>query len=457
MTGRNAASRRTPCALLDRLGLACLLLFTALTDALPPRLRFGHWQTVLRLLAPREMPASLPKRPTEPPAPGGARRPGTVGAPGARCLIVAGPMDVGGVESVVSMLALGLPLHGIDVEVVTTRAGRSAEELKASGVTVTPCSVAGLRALVADRQPDVIQLHRPDPGLVRQLIGTGVPTVPVFHAMESYLDRRAWQRLAELVRPGYPCVAVSEGVSEFFASRLGEVDIRVVVNGVPGTLGDDAPARSDARRLLGEATGKGLIDEDVLVVGLQRFSDQKNAAGLVDAFVLAADSDPRLRLVLAGAPENWLEFRRADAIRRLSEHRSRIHLLGDSDAATVLRAGDVYALDSLAEGGPLSAVEAVVHGLPVVLSDVGFSRQLVASPQVRGEVVPRANRDYTQRAMAAQRRRWHQSNRVAFAAALSRVAGSARTRGSELPRDFTVDAMLAGHAAVLHRASRGAH
>ncbi len=452
MSRRGAIGGLRVAAVRDRLALRSLFVLTAITDWVPPRIRFGHWQRLLTLLAPREMLAALPKGPSDALAQD-RTVPRTADArPGPRCLIVAGPMDAGGVESVVSMLALGLPRHGIRVEVVTTSAGRVAEALRSSGVTVTSCPAGELRSLVAARRPDVIQLHRPDPGLVEPLVGVGIPVVPVLHAMESYLDRRAWSLLGELIGAGHPGIAVSEEVRGFFLSRLAGADVRVVVNGVRDT-GDDAPARPEARIAVGRAIGVELADQDVLVVGLQRYSDQKNAAGLVDAFVLAADRDPRLHLVLAGSPDNWLEFRRADAVRRLSAHRSRIHLLGDSDAGTVFGAGDVYVLDSFAEGGPLTAVEAVVHGLPVVLSDVGFSRQLVGSPGVLGEVVPRANADYTQRSMAAQRRRRHQSNRSDLAEAILRVTSAAGGR-SELPRAFTEDAMLLGHASVLLGAAR---
>lgn len=452
MTGRRDSRRRRRSDRRDEIALAALLVVTVVTDALPAWIRFGHWQKVLGLLAPRERPSALPKRPSEAVSESEGQQPVVGREPGIRCLVVAGSLDMGGVESVVSTLALGLPRRGIDVEVVTTCPGRAAETLTRSGVRVTSCPAGGLRALVDARKPDVVQLHRPSPELVATLVGSEVPVVPVFHAMESYLDRRAWALLAELTRPGDPCIAVSEGVRGFFRSRLGGADIQVVVNGVSQVVTGRAPSRVDARQMLGDTIGVELTEEDLLVVGLQRFSDQKNAPGLVDAFVLAADREPRLRLVLAGSPDNWLEFRKAEAIGRLSRHSSRIHLLDDSDAETILAAGDVYALDSFAEGGPLSAVEAVVGGLPVVLSDVGFSAELVASPQVVGVVVPRANDDYTQRSMAAQRRRRHQSNREAYAAALLSVLTSGGRGRSELPARFTLDAMLDGHASVLLRA-----
>lgn len=118
-------------------------------------------------------------------------------------------------------------------------------------------------------------------------------------------------------------------------------------------------------------------------------------------------------------------------------------------------AGDVYMLDSFAEGGPLTAVEAALCGLPLVLSDVGFARELIDSDGVRGEVVIRANEDYSQSSMATQRRKRHQSNRQELAAALNRVVNELGPRGvGRLPDRFTDEAMVRAHAAVLRSAVR---
>lgn len=428
-----------------------LLGLTAITDALPARLRFGHWQGVLSTLAPRGGLPTIPRKAARsvPAAPSLATQKKT----DLRCLLVAGALDSGGVEAVVSALALGLPREGIAVEVVATQEGRVSDQLRAAGVHVTQCIANELTELIAQVRPDVVELHRPDPGLIAALLPVDIPVVPVFHAMESYLTDATWALLAEMVRRAPLCVAVSGGVRAFFQTRLETARVAVVVNGVPPVPTAPPYIRDRARRDVGEAIGKRISDGDVLVVGLQRYSDQKNAAGLVDAFLQAADSEPRLRLVLAGAPDNWLEVRRADSVRRTSQHFARVHLLGDSDSETILHAGDVYALDSFAEGGPLTAVEAVIHGLPVVLSDVGFATALVASPGVRGEVVPRANHDFSQAAMSTQRRRRHQSNRDDFSAALVRAVEIQRGVAGLVPDEFTEHSMVAGHAAAIRQAS----
>lgn len=428
---------------------------TATTDLLPPRLRFGRWQhqVLARLAVPGGLPvvARSPGPKADSPAAVQA-----IAKPDLNCMIVAGALDGGGVESVISALARGLPSHNIDVTVVCTQWGRVSSELRDAGVSVVETQPDTLSSCIEAARPDIVQLHRPDRVLIAETLRSGVPVVPVLHAIEAYLNRATWDALAGLIERAPVTVAVSDGVKVFFEQRLGlDKSVRVILNGVPPIPPHLTGNRAEARLAVGEAVRARIQDSDILVVALQRFSDQKNAAGVVDGFLAAIEADQRLRLVLAGSPDNWLEVRRADFLRRSSPNVERVHLLGDSDPWRILMAGDVYMLDSFAEGGPLTAVEAALCGLPLVLSDVGFARELIDSDGVRGEVVIRANEDYSQSSMATQRRKRHQSNRQELAAALNRVVNELGPRGvGRLPDRFTDEAMVRAHAAVLRSAVR---
>jgi glycosyltransferase involved in cell wall biosynthesis len=422
------------------------------TDAVPPRLRFGRWQTVLRALKPARPLASIERRPLALPAAGVVTPPRHVAAD-IRCVLVAGALDNGGIESVVATLARGLPACGVAVEVVCSSSGRVARELRAEGVRVTDVPTPLLARYLDDHRPDVVQIHRVDQGLLDAVSAAGVPSTPVFHAIESYLDDRAWGPLRALMTRGAPGIAVSGSVRRFFVEHV-DGDIRVIVNGVDAATSSpaDRDRRAD-RRAVGKAIGRAIGDDEILVVALQRYSDQKNPAGLVDAFLAAAERDRRLRLVVAGAPDNWLEYRRAEFAARSHPCGARVELLGDSDPAVLLSAADAFILDSFAEGGPLSALEAAAFGLPVVLSDVGFGRELLAATGGHGAVVPRANREFTQAAMSRERARRHQSNREAFAAALLAAVDLGRGRPG-VPPEFSQETMVAAHASVLREAAR---
>lgn len=437
---------------LDGVSGVGLRSLTLVTDLLPPRVRFGHWNTLLRQLAFADgLPSVDPGEQLWESAPAPVHASQT----DLSCLIVAGALDTGGVETVVATLAEGLPAHGIAAEVACSDEGRISQWLRDRGVRVTRVPTEELAGFVDARQPDAIQLHRIDRNMLTALMPVAPRTIPVFHAMESYLDEATWSALGAFARASAACIAVSPSVADFFAARI-TTTADIVVNGVASPIGDLNVRHENERRRLAAAIGVPFAADDIVVVALQRFSDQKNAAGLVDAFLLAAASDSRLRLVMAGAPSSWLEVRRADILRKTHPAGRRVHFLGDSDPAALLVGGDMFALDSFAEGGPVSAVEAVACGLPVVLSDVGFARELVAAAAVPGRVVRRANDTLTQASYAAERRRRHQSNREEFAAALLELADTEPRQASGAPDRFTLPTMVASHARALRVAAEAA-
>ncbi|HLQ23811.1 MAG TPA: glycosyltransferase, partial [Gemmatimonadales bacterium] len=67
---------------------------------------------------------------------------------------------------------------------------------------------------------------------------------------------------------------------------------------------------------------------------------------------------------------------------------SQVHLLGlRSDVANLLAAADVFVLPSLSEGLPLALLEAMLAGRPIVASDVGEIRSVLANGYA-GRLVP---------------------------------------------------------------------
>lgn len=141
---------------------------------------------------------------------------------------------------------------------------------------------------------------------------------------------------------------------------------------------------------------------DHFVVGtVARVSDIKNHRGLVDAFIrlraLLPEQAPRLRLSIIGDGPLLPALRAQVQAAGLSDV---VWLPGArSDVAQLVPEFSVFALPSLAEGTPVSLLEAMACALPVVASNVGGIPEVVTE-QVHGSLVPPQDIDALAAALA---------------------------------------------------------
>jgi glycosyltransferase involved in cell wall biosynthesis len=359
------------------------------------------------------------------------------------------------------MLATAFPGAGVRVLVVSTDDGARAARLRARGVEVVVCDAADdAERVLRERAPDVIQLHGAPDHLEDAALATGIPLVPVLHNTEIHYTPARWQRFADLLARSEAAIAVSETVRAFHAAHVPERlrdRIHVVPNAALSAGVPSAEERRAARAALGLVLQTDLTDAFV-VVSLIRYDSQKNASGLVASF-LSRVTDPSVRLVIAGDAWDWAELRRADAIRRCAADPSRVGLLGQSDARTLLAAADGFILDSFFEGWPIAATEAAATGLPLVLADFGGARELVARDASRSILIPNPSgpaEAVSDAAVArARRRSRRQDNAAALGAAVDALAARPEEarRSRPTPAGDLLAIMVEGHAEVLATAA----
>jgi sugar transferase (PEP-CTERM/EpsH1 system associated) len=138
-----------------------------------------------------------------------------------------------------------------------------------------------------------------------------------------------------------------------------------------------------------------------------RVQDVKHQAGLVDAFIalraLLPEQHARLRLAIIGDGPLRPQLEQQVAAAGLGDV---VWLAGArSDIADLMRGFSLFALSSIAEGTPVTLLEAMATGLPVVSTAVGGIPELVQDG-VSGTLVPAGDP-------------------AAMAAALARYAGDA--------------------------------
>jgi sugar transferase (PEP-CTERM/EpsH1 system associated) len=136
------------------------------------------------------------------------------------------------------------------------------------------------------------------------------------------------------------------------------------------------------------ATEAWQIDPDAFVIGtVGRLQDVKDQATLVEAFALLRRQlpDEKLRLVLVG--DGPLRAQLDSRVAALGLQDCAFLPGPRSDVAPVMRSFSLFALSSIAEGTPVTMLEAMASELPVVSTAVGGIPDLV-TPGVSGALAP---------------------------------------------------------------------
>lgn len=169
--------------------------------------------------------------------------------------------------------------------------------------------------------------------------------------LRSYLSRFA--RQVDLV------ISPSPGIREWLRD-FGITDRAVLLSNAVDTHPFMRPAAPHDR------ADFGFPADSVVFCYLGRIGPEKNLGMLVEAFIRAAETDPRICLLLLGDGPA-----RGEAQERLWAHHltSRVHFAGLTPYALVpdmLAAADVFVTASVSEVHPLVVMEAMAAGLPAI-------------------------------------------------------------------------------------------
>ena len=180
-------------------------------------------------------------------------------------------------------------------------------------------------------------------------------------------------------------VAVAPDLQNWLTDRAGirRSKVAYIANGIDA-VAFDLPRGE--RRLFGDFAPAGTM----LIGHVARLDKVKDQAGLISAFKLLRDEAGQAgcRLVIAGEGPQRDALERQVAELGLAES---VRLLGNrSDVAELLAECDVFVLSSIAEGMPVTLLEAMAARLPVVATDVGGVARVVDG-NVTGTLVPAGN------------------------------------------------------------------
>ncbi|WP_456831977.1 glycosyltransferase family 4 protein [Deinococcus sp. UYEF24] len=244
-----------------------------------------------------------------------------------------------------------------------------------------PAAIRAVVRLLRQYQPDLLHLHSSKAGLIGRVAAwlAGVPAVFTAHgwaftegASPARRQLAVWsERLAAPLSAAI--IAVSEhdrALSERLRVTKGA---RTIYNALPS--GHALEAKRDRTEERGAR---------VRLLMVARFAPQKNQALLLRA----AASLPDAEVWLIGEGPDLAQ---AQALAESLGMQDRVWFAGNrSDVSGLLAQGDIFCLCSHYEGFPISILEAMRAGLPVVASDVGGVAEAVLHERT-GLVVPQGD------------------------------------------------------------------
>jgi glycosyltransferase involved in cell wall biosynthesis len=328
-------------------------------------------------------------------------------------------LDIGGAQEVVRTLVEYLALDGCHPVVCTFQDGPLRQDIERSGIKVEvlpprrysvvalPLFIfdmiriwKSLAELVEKHKVDVVQTHllRSLDFLVLLLLYTTNLRVVLwtFHSanFELTADRlpkykwlltskkyshRFLYRLASSLVSGF--IAVSDQVGRVMVEVIGPIDdkITVICNGVDTKRYGQAVDRTLVRSQLGLEANTRLI---AMVGTLKKVKGHRY---LIEAIASIVPRYPDLHVLFIGDGDLREELQAQVKRLILDDH---IHFLGKRhDVPELLAASDLFVLPSLWEGLPMSLLEAMAAGLPIVATEVSGTVQVMI-PNKTGILVP---------------------------------------------------------------------
>ena len=257
-----------------------------------------------------------------------------------------------------------------------------------------PATLSGIVAGIRRYRVRLIHSHGKGAGLYGRLAAafTRVPAVHTFHGLHHRRHGRAGrsaylalERMLARLTARFVHVSHSE-MEEAVALGVSDPTRAVVIpNGTD--VGEIDRISVDPVR---SRAALGLAGATAVVGYVARISPQKGLEDFARAMRIVADAVPEAQFVLVGdapAGEEALKRRLNDLVGSLGLG-GRLHMLGyRSDAVAIMKTFDVYVSTALWEGLPITLLEAMACGRPIVATDVGGNRDIVVDGET-GILVP---------------------------------------------------------------------
>lgn len=304
-----------------------------------------------------------------------------------KILILNRAIDQGGIDVVGTELAKFLAANGYEAHLAVLFEGdrkKVLPKVQIHSFSVPPSSsyiqkflnlyrrFDSFRTLTKELQPDAVIAEGNVPCIIVGLdkkFGASYQAIMTAHNIMSRdlrgpVGKLELLALKFIAKSANLWVAVSSAVGEDTEALLSVNNVDVVYNAV------SSPKKPSQE-----------IPED-FIFSAGRITAQKDFPTLIRAFRIVADRHPKLKLLIAGAPEPGQEKFKTDleTLIKSIDLKGQVVLLGQvSNVSDYLSSAKFFVLSSIYEGMPIIALEALGLGKAVVATEVPGTKEAVGS------------------------------------------------------------------------------
>lgn len=295
-----------------------------------------------------------------------------------RVLCYLDSLDRGGSERQAVDVCKNAADYGIEM-VAVARRGDLLDELRASGVEVVeverripidPSLISLLRRIILEKKVQIVHGYQAVEGVHLYLATRRTPVKRVLSFQGFIADRRNRLTLRFLIPRMHANLYVSQGLREWLAEtdKLDtDFHARVLYNGAdPGRLLPSGRTVKKELDIWPEATVVGMI------ANFYR-DPRKDQISLARALPSVFASSPGAVCLFVGKTENGAEgkLERCRSICTEAGISERVFFLGGrNDVPDILADVDVFVFSSIQEGLPVALTEAMLVGVPCLVSDI---------------------------------------------------------------------------------------
>ena len=308
-------------------------------------------------------------------------------------MIETATLDKGGLEQVIFDIATKVDKNLFNVYIACIeKDGHIAEKCRKAGIQVFLINKNKKKYedLIPKLKIDLINPHYSLFGL-DVASKFDIPVVPVLHSNYIWLSESDKLKFKDADKHIKRYIAVSKNVSRFSRHFWGISPRKIEL--IPNGINIEAHERSTKK--IKTRRDFNLDDDDCVFLNVAAYYAVKNHNLMISAMRDLVKKYPKMRIICVGHVMDSRYYSKIrEEIKRKNLEKNIIFtgFMPHKKLLGLYSIADAFLLPSLSEGWSVSTMEAMLYGLPMILTDVGGSREIIEDNEI-GIVIPNSYGD----------------------------------------------------------------